>query len=238
MIAKLLWIAALLATGVVAVFAQVDRQVRYQPELTPLVPRAFSGFAAAQRVRTDIGTENWDAAANSARDLLLRRPIPAENLTLFALAMARSGQDEAAIPALEASARRGWREPVAQLAAARAALASNDATAAARRVSALLAVGELRDDALDLLAGLLRSSEGREAFVSVLADRTGAQDYALTAMSARAAPRDTARTVTLALAEGVTFSCAQLRRVGQALKREGYGADRGRLWQDRCARRR
>lgn len=48
MIARVLWIALLLAVAAVSSFAQLDRAARFAPQLAALVPPMFRGFAQAE----------------------------------------------------------------------------------------------------------------------------------------------------------------------------------------------
>lgn len=63
--------------------------------------------------------------------------MPAEYLTLLAVAQAKAGQAEAAGLTIQIAGQRGWREPVAQEAVLRLALGAGDKAEAARRYAAL-----------------------------------------------------------------------------------------------------
>jgi hypothetical protein len=69
--------------------------------------------------------------------LVQRRPVPAEYLTLLAVAQAKAGEEQAAGLAIQIAGQRGWREPVSQEAVLRLALGAGDKAEAARRYAAL-----------------------------------------------------------------------------------------------------
>ncbi|WP_242130246.1 hypothetical protein [Sphingobium sp. Sx8-8] len=130
-----------LAAASVILFAELDRQARYQPDLTGYVPTAFRSFSQATRVERLLKDRADPSAAYlEASRLLLRRPLPAENLSLYALAAARTGKEQQSIQALELAAARGWHDEIAQYAALDAAARAGDWPSASLRLQALLQI--------------------------------------------------------------------------------------------------
>lgn len=221
MILRLVWWAVLAVLVVIASFAQIDRSARFQPELAELVPAQFSGFAAEQRTRAAIMAQQPDVALAEARQLVARRPLPAEHLGLLSLAAAMAGDGDQARAALEAASLRGWRMPVAQLAAGEAALVQEEYDIAAQRVAALMATGSMPDEAIDLAARLIALPEGQTAFARRLAARGHWQDAAITPLASAAAPADLAVVVSLAMAQGAQLDCGRISQIATRFAQDG-----------------
>lgn len=220
--------------AVVATFAQLDRSSRFAPQLAVLVPPAFSGFAAEQRTRAHVEAREGDAALAEARALVAKRPLPAEHLALLSFAATLEDDEPLALAAMEASAVRGWRAPVAQFASARAALSSRAYDIAAQRISALLATGEMSEQARQLLAELITTPEGRSAMAQRYVARGHWQANSLPSAFAEAAPRDTALLLAEALEAGAPLPCARLRLVADRFAGEDNAIDRALFWPRDC----
>ncbi|WP_271079235.1 hypothetical protein [Aurantiacibacter sp. MUD61] len=227
---RVIWIGALLALAAVVIFAQLDRASRFQPHLAPLVPRAFSGFAAEQRSREAIAAGYGETAVREASRLIARRPLPAEHLALLSLAATQNGDQALALAAMEASATRGWRVPVAQLASARAALSAERYDLAAQRIAALLSTGSLPDETHALLAELITSAEGRAAMAERYAAEGHWQANSLTVALPSADPRDVAWLLAEALDAGATLPCDRLAILAASASSE----DRALFWPRDC----
>ncbi len=219
MIYRLFWFATIAALAVVTVFAQLDRKARFAPALAPIVPAAFSGFAAEQRTRIALVVQDGATAEAEARALVEKRPIAAEHLAKLSLAAAMNDHGDTSVAALEAASVRGWREPIAQYASARAALEEGAHDIAAQRVSALLATGKMNEPALDVAARLITTPEGQEAFARRLAAFGRWQANALSPLSQKADPADLAATLALALDQGANLDCLHLRRVTETIEK-------------------
>lgn len=137
MIARIIWVACLLAIAAVTTALQIDRQSETTPALAPLVPGPLRNFAQTQVTLAAISAGDSRAALAEAQRLVRRRPVPAEYLTLLAAAQAKAGQTEQATLTIQMAGQRGWREPLAQEAVLRLALAAGDQAEAARRYAAL-----------------------------------------------------------------------------------------------------
>ena len=163
MMARLSWFGAMALMGVAMVCAQLDRASATRQTLSALVPGPFAATAGGVTAKRHLANGDGEQALVAARETVRLRPAPAEALTTLALAYAATGQREPAVAAMEASLQRGWRDPVAQLAAGSAALEAGQYDAAAQRVAALLATGKLPRETWTLFAALARTEEGRQA---------------------------------------------------------------------------
>lgn len=235
-IARIGWYALLAALAVLATVAQVDRRSRYNRELVALVPPGFAGFSAEQRTRAALERRDGERALAEARQLLRYRPLPADHLTLLALAEAQAGDPSRATSALEAAAARGWREPLPQAASAQAALAQGSYDIAAQRVVALLATGELPDQARQLFAQIIASPDGQAAMARRYPAGGHWQANSLTGAAAQAEPPDVARMLELALEEGAELPCDALQRLAENFTRRGFAEDAARFRPDTCPR--
>ncbi len=225
MIARSIWWAVLSIIAVVTVFAQLDRSTRFTPSYSVLVPQAFAGFAAERTAQRAVLAQEGEASLAAARALVAARPVPAEHLTLLAQAQIQAGQNDAAIATLEAATKRGWRDPLAQMAAAQAALADGAHEAAALRLNALFATGLVPDQSAAGLAILLTSEGGREAFAQRLAGEGRWQDALLNRVRNEIAPADLAPTLALAQEQGAELSCGVLQRIADQYSEAGLIAE-------------
>ncbi|WP_052768880.1 hypothetical protein [Aurantiacibacter marinus] len=229
MIGRFAWWAVLAAIGIVTGFAQIDRSARFTPHLASLVPPAFSGFAAEQRTRQAIAAQQPDRAIAEAKALVAARPLPAENLALFAIAAAMNEQNDQSIAAIEAASTRGWRAPIIQQAVAQAALEQGEYDRAAQRIAALLATGSARDFALDLAARLTTTQEGQAAFARQYAAPGHWQDNAVRQLGTTMPAQDFAATLAMAEELGASINCGRLRNIIQRYEREGQTVPAARL---------
>lgn len=234
MIARLL--IALLAVGLalVVTFAELDQQSRQSPALATVIPAPFSGNAARERAKLAMQLGQADLAIDEAREQLSMRPMPAESLTILALAALQSGDQDTARSALEAASRRGWREPISQLASGQAALDQGQYTVASQRAVALLSTGNLTDQAVAILARLLELPEGREAVADRLASFGRWQYNALLAVYPAADAGHWAETIALAQDRGAELDCDRLERLANAYRMDGLHEDAARFWPGHC----
>lgn len=161
MIGRIVWFATLLAVAALTTALQLDRQSALNPALAPLVPQAMRGYAQAQIAAAAAQGSDAGLALEEARRLVRRRPIPAENLTILAIAQTKAGQTQQAGLTIQIAGQRGWRDPVAQEAVLRLALAAGDQAEAGRRYAALLLRSETPDVLLrELAPPVLSQAEG------------------------------------------------------------------------------
>jgi len=213
---------------------QIDRQSRFTLYYGSLLADAFSGNAARERSKMALVTGQADVALAEAQTQVALRPRPAESLTVLALAAVAAGDETIAREALGAASRRGWREPVSQLASAQAAFEQGEYAIASQRIVALLSTGNLRGPALDLLSQLLDHPEGREQFADRLAAFGRWQENSLMAVYGATDPANGAETLALAQERGAQLDCNRLAMLADAYRRHGLDADRARFWPGRC----
>lgn len=137
MISRIAWFAAIVIAALLTAGLQLDMRARTAPGLAPAVPAVLRNSAQTVVTRQTLAGGQTQRALAEAQTLVLRRPLPAENLLLLAAAQAGAGQQEAALRTIQIAGRRGWREPVAQEAMLRLAFANGDRPEAARRYAAL-----------------------------------------------------------------------------------------------------
>lgn len=137
MIGRIIWFASLAGLAVVTAALQLDKQSEVAPALASMVPSPLRNFAQTQIAVSAAEGADPAVAVAEAQRLVRRRPIPAEYLTLLAVAQAKAGNAQAAGVAIQIAGQRGWREPVAQEAVLRLALGAGDKSEAARRYAAL-----------------------------------------------------------------------------------------------------
>lgn len=173
MIGRILWCAGLLGVALSVSAAQIDRQSRFDPEFSALVPDGFRGFSQVHLARAAMAGDNPQIAQDQTRELVRVRPIPAEHLSALAVAASVNGDEQTAIQALEAAASRGWREPVSQTAVVEASLLSGNYDQAAQRLIALWLVDNGQERLVNYTARLFETAEGRAAFSRFLPSSQG-----------------------------------------------------------------
>lgn len=137
MIGRVIWWIVLLAAAFVTTALQIDKQSEETPALAPAVPAPLRNFAQTHITAAAVNGKDPARGLAEARRLVRQRPVPAEYLTLLAVAQTRAGQGEAAAVTIQIAAKRGWRQPTAQEVVLRLALAAGDKPEAARRYTAL-----------------------------------------------------------------------------------------------------
>ncbi|MBV1916792.1 MAG: hypothetical protein KUG65_01845, partial [Sphingomonadaceae bacterium] len=171
-----------------------------------------------------------------ARQLLLARPLPAENHSVLAIAAAKNGERELAVRALGLSAGRGWREPLAQTAAAQGALEVGDHASAARRSLALWSIGQRTEATVSLLDRSSMVEAGRAEIARWLGASDVWRDEYLV-WGARNLPFDGhGKTAAHAIAAGASFDCAKLGETVVSWLNRGAVAAANATWAGPCAR--
>ncbi|MCB2050445.1 MAG: hypothetical protein KDE63_03350 [Novosphingobium sp.] len=169
MIRLVVWLG-LAVLAFVAIGAEVDRQSRYMPQLARHVPAPFQSFALAHETAAALDHGENRKALALARQLVRQRPIPAENLTLLAMAELANGKEAAGLQTISLAGERGWRVWPLQVTMLQIAMAEHDNEEAAKRLAAMWAIPEDRMVIDDYTAALLSTPEGREAFAVRLAE--------------------------------------------------------------------
>jgi hypothetical protein len=229
MIGRIVWLAAIAAMAVLTTGLQLDKQAETTPALAPLVPAPLRNYAQTVIAITAVENGTPTAAMSEARRLVHRRPVPAEYLTVLALAQAKADKAEQAGISIQIAGQRGWREPLAQEAVLRLALANDDKAEAARRYAALFLRSETPDALLLELGPMIfgeRGGVGEQTLTSIV---TGGARWhtGFIRRGARVLPPDTyvavARQV---MAAGTRFDCESLAQALRALANRDRDAAR------------
>ncbi len=165
---RFLWPVAIAALALCTSAAQLDRASRRQPALAAVVPGPFRSFAQERLTIATVRSAEPSVALETARTLVQRRPLPAEHLTLLAIALERAGQREQSAMLIQEAARRGWRDSIAQQAMFDISLGAGDPREASHRLAALWALREDQVPVGDLTARLLSTPQGRNALAETL----------------------------------------------------------------------
>lgn len=169
MITRYAWYGFIALVALIVTGAELDRATRRAPHLVPLVPGIFRSFAQMHETVATVRKAPPDVALATARTLVERRPVPAEHLTLLAIAEERAGHREKSGYLIQAAARRGWREPLAQEAMFNIALMARDPAESARRLVAIMSTQSETEALPELVARQLATPAGRQAMAAQLA---------------------------------------------------------------------
>lgn len=164
MIVRVIWWIALAALGLVAGAAQLDREARFSPLYSLKVPQAFRGFSQFHIARLAIAGDNSQVARDEARRLIRVRPMPAEHLSVLAMAASANDDIDTTLRALEAAATRGWRDPISQKAVIEAAITDGNYEQAAQRLVAMWSLGLIDEPLRSNTSRMFETAEGRIAF--------------------------------------------------------------------------
>lgn len=230
MIGRIVWFAALGAAALLTAALQVDLGARGRPQLAPLVPEPLRNYAQARIAADTLAAGKPQTALVEARKLVRRRPIPSEYLVLLAAAQARAGETKAAGRTIQIAGKRGWREPVAQEAVLRIALAADDRPEAARRYVALFLRNETPDALLREIAPAIVDTPGGEGRATMTAIVVRAERWRSLFLRRGVnvlPPAAFAAIATASLEQGAVFDCPSLERsITQLRRADAAAADR------------
>ncbi|MEZ5744059.1 MAG: hypothetical protein R3D89_10170 [Sphingomonadaceae bacterium] len=240
---SLVWWGVLALAAVLCAGLQLDRQARRDGSYAELVPAPFRNFAQVLLANRALASGTAEQALRETRLLLARSPIPAEHVTLFALAAASSGDAARAEPALLASAGRGWREPLAQLFVADAALRAGEPQIAAERALGAFMLGQRNAELTALFERLSGTPAGQEALAQWIArNPEPGMNYAGWAIGEVSANGHAAVLAHVAEADGTAFDCARSGEFARRYLPEGQACciahDMAGRWRDCAVRRR
>lgn len=204
--------------------SELDRASRRKPALAGIVPHPFRNFAQERLTLAQVRSIEPAKALDSARLLVARSPIPAEHLTLLAIAEERQGNRDASVQLIQEAAQRGWRDPIAQQAMFDIALAADDVVQASQRFAALYATHEDQAPLLEMRDRLLATARGREAFGHTLAEG-GRWTTAFLRNSLRDLAPTTVQSIILAKKRGAVLDCAIMRQIHAALSKQNREAE-------------
>lgn len=177
MIARILWLAALLAVAVVTTGLQMDRQTRNTPSLAANVPEPFRSNAQLPFAAFTIDAGSPEIALREAQKLVLRRPMPAEHLRVLAQAQFAAGDLDASALTIQYAAQRGWRDSLAQESMLRLAIAAGDGQEAGRRFGALLVMQDSDEEKLREFANQVLAEPGGTARATLIEIIGGAERW-------------------------------------------------------------
>lgn len=228
MMRRALWILLLLGIAALTTALQLDRQSATAPELAVHVPGPLRGYAQTQIAAAALERDDPAAALAAAEDLVHRRPMAGEHLTLLAAAQAKAGEVEAAAFTIQMAARRGWRDPIAQESVLRMALEAGDQAEAARRYAALFRRSATPDDLLVALAPQVLgepNGAGQQTFAQIVAGAPAWYDMFLQRGAQVMPPATFGAVLGLALERGGLFACEPLgRSIAELGKRDAAAA--------------
>ncbi|HSF11645.1 MAG TPA: hypothetical protein VLA50_01620 [Erythrobacter sp.] len=227
MIGRIIWWTLLVAVAGLTTALQLDKQADVTPSLAPLVPAPLRNYAQAQIAAQTAAAEDPARALAEAQALVIRRPLPAEYLSLLAVAQAKDGQAEQSGLTIQIAGQRGWREPVAQEAVLRLALNAGDKAEAARRYAALFLRAETPDTLLLELGPQVFDTPGGPGETTLIDIVAGGERWHNQFMrrGALVMPPAAFSAVTRAAAErGVEFDCALLEQAMKTLERRDPAA--------------
>lgn len=220
MIARIVWIAIMAVAALATFQLQLDRETIRRPSLAPMVAGPFRANAQTIVAASALEAQSADEAVREARKLVLRRPIPAESLTMLASAQYKAEQIDEAAATIQIAARRGWREPFAQQIMAQLALGAGDMPEAARRYAALLINQSIPDELLvELGAPILAepAGPGRRTMIAIVTDADRWRTTFLRRGPAVIDPDAFAEIATGSIERGVVFECAGLASAAKRL---------------------
>jgi hypothetical protein len=227
MIGRIIWWAGLAAAALVTTALQIDKQADVSPALARLVPAPLRNYAQTQITAQAAAGDDADRALAEAQTLVTRRPVPAEYLSLLAVAQAKRGLAEPSGLTIQISGQRGWREPLAQEAVLRLALGAGDKAEAARRYAALFLRSETSDALLVQLGPQVFDMPGGPAETTLIEIVAGGERWhnLFLRRGALVMPPAAFSAVTLAVAErGARFDCAALTQATRSLARRDPAA--------------
>ncbi len=230
------WYTVMLAIAVIAVGVQLDRQARYDPALGALVPEAFRWDALAALARSAFDRNNSREGEELARELVERRPVPAESLSLYATGLLANGKSDMAASILQVAADRGWRDRFVQHVVIASALQNDQPTVAAQRVVGLWRQGERAAWLKDLTRTTLSERGGLAAFAAALSE--GENDFGANFLvwSAGSLPITLVDRLAQDFAKsGARFDCTWFSRESGRLVREGKHHSAMIIWNAFCA---
>lgn len=228
------WYAFLVGLAFVAVSTGLDRQSRRDHEFSASVPEPFRGLAQETIATDALIANDPDRALAEAKTLVRRRPIPAENLFLLAVAQAESGQSVASVSTMELASQRGWRVPQIQMVAIDGALRSNNPQVAAARLLALWSINADPEMLQQATKQVLAAPGGPQAFGATLATSHFMQDTVLRRSLGYTAPAPFVEMVEAARAAGAKFDCSSLRMLAATLTKQRHMAEAARLSGPHC----
>jgi hypothetical protein len=231
-----MWATAVLVTAVAAVGLQMDREARKDSAIVEMVPHFFRGYALETLAREAYANGNNAEGLAYSRELVLRRPVPAESLSLLTNGLLVSGRNDAALSALLLSAQRGWRDRYIQRLMVASAQQADDPRVGSQRLLALWRQGDQSLQTKYLTRSQLSSQRGLTEFAQgiVQDDQWGTGfliwgGYNLSNQSIGAVAASLAR-------QHVKMDCGWLSNAVRNLTRVGRVRAAITVWSDLCSK--
>ncbi|QSR18993.1 hypothetical protein [Novosphingobium sp. KA1] len=234
-IRKLVWFALWVAVAIAALGFETDREARHNASLAEYVPTPFRGFALEVLARGDFARGDDAAGMQLAREMVARRPIPAEGMAMVAQGELAEGRERPALAAVMVAAERGWRDSFTQAALVQLAVQGGDWDIAAQRLLALWRKGENNDELRVLSGAVLSRKEGLRAFNAQLRAEAGWSN-ALLLWSADTLDASLVRSLAHTLRrQHAQLDCSLLSVRAISAIRRGRGDVVDALWQAACS---
>ena len=184
--------------------------------------------------RNAVLANNGPDAAAKAVELLSKRPIPAENLSLLASGMMLQNNDRAG-PVLQAGVTRGWRDMLLQLAALDGALQTQNWNVAIQRLTALRTMRRPKEYIDPVVEQIIQNPDGRRAYAAFLkASPIEADGFIKGGLNFLDSATYT-DVLLMAMKEGADFECEQMSDATTRLLQKNAGQNARQIWPKRCA---
>lgn len=224
------------AAGLVgAIGVQMDRESRRNPSVAASVLAPFRAYALEVLAKGAYTRGDADRGLALSRQLVSRRPVPAESLSLLTNGLLASGQADAALPALLQAAQRGWRDRYTQHLMVLAAGQNGDWDVVGQRLVALWGQGDRGAEVRDLSAEVLSEPQAVMGFINAARDGRVVWANDFLGWAAGALPSQTVDRVSHALAtRHPPIDCAAMAGRSASLVQAGKGQIAAVLWQRFC----
>lgn len=224
-------LAALIAVGV-----QMDRQARREPRIAHMVPSIFRAYALEALARSAYSDGDSALGLAYSRQLVSRRPVPEEGLSLLTLGLIKAGDNERALAALLLSAERGWRAPYTQTLMVLAAEQAGDYDVATQRLLSLWRQGNQGADVKQMTATVLSSRDGVSHFAQGIIPRDSSWATNFLLWAAVPLSDDTIRIVVGAMSrKRLHMDCRKLSPVTRGLVHAQKVSAATTLWSTLCS---
>lgn len=229
------WGALLASIATCAVGVQMDRQARRSLAVAKQVPMVFRGFALETLARDAYTNGDFPRGLALSRQLVGRRPIPADGLALYANGLLAQGQEEEALQPVLLAAQRGWHDRFTQRAVIVLASRAGDWPVAAQRVLALWRLGHNDDEVRDLTKLVLLNPKGVDSFSAGIAPGGRWWTTAFLAWAASELPEASIKQIAAAMtAKGADLECGTLSDTAARLLVLGRTGAATALWRETC----
>lgn len=232
---RFLLYCVLIATGLVAAVVQLDRHALEYPFFAKFIPEPFADFSMVRKTAQEASLGDADYALAQARRLIFLHPVPAENLTIYAIAAFRKGEQNFGAKALTLSAQRGWREPFAQKAVAVASAQAGDWEIAADRLTALWKTRPTRSELGSISKQVLSYPQIQRNFAESLVAPAPWVHLFVTWGGQNLDPIAFSNIVDEANRRGAKFSCLSMSRIARRYLNRALRKAAEQIWSGSCA---